>query len=84
MAFGSSGFGRRFEVLGQAPYLVFLLRWLLICAVVGVLVGSASAFFLLSLDWVTDWRESHAWVIWLLPVGASSSGPATITWARAW
>ncbi|GAB3290318.1 voltage-gated chloride channel family protein [Hymenobacter humi] len=56
-------------MLGQAPYLVFLLRWLLICAVVGVLVGSASAFFLLSLDWVTDWRESHAWVIWLLPVG---------------
>ena len=53
----------------QTPHLIFLVRWLLICAVVGVLVGTASAFFLLSLDWVTAWRESHRWVIWLLPAG---------------
>ncbi|MBD2767436.1 chloride channel protein [Hymenobacter sp. BT664] len=44
-------------------------RWLLICALVSVLVGSASAFFLWALDWVTGWRESHRWVIGLLPVG---------------
>ena len=55
--------------LGQAPYLLFLLRWLLICAIVGALVGTASAGFLRSLDWVTAWREAHPWVIWLLPVG---------------
>jgi H+/Cl- antiporter ClcA len=53
----------------QTPHLLFLLRWLLICAAVGVLTGSASAFFLLSLDWVTVWREAHRWVIWMLPVG---------------
>ncbi|MCC3152093.1 chloride channel protein [Hymenobacter sp. BT770] len=53
----------------QTPHLLFLVRWLLICAGVGLLVGSASAFFLLALDWVTAWREAHRWVIWLLPVG---------------
>ncbi|GAB3243558.1 voltage-gated chloride channel family protein [Hymenobacter seoulensis] len=54
--------------LEQTSHLLFLSRWLLICAVIGVLVGSASAFFLLALDWVTAWREAHAWIIWLLPV----------------
>jgi H+/Cl- antiporter ClcA len=42
---------------------------LLICLVVGALVGSASAGFLVALDWATAWREAHAWIIWLLPVG---------------
>lgn len=60
----------------QTPHLVFLVRWVLICVVVGVLVGSASAFFLFALDWITAWREAHRWIIWLLPaagfvVGAS-------------
>lgn len=53
----------------QATAALFLLRWLLICAVVGVLAGSASAFFLLSLDSVTNYREANTWVIWLLPFG---------------
>src|SRR5690606_26783077 len=35
----------------------------------GIIVGSISAFFLLSLDWATSWRESHLWIIALLPVG---------------
>lgn len=55
--------------LEQAALLLYLLRWGLICAVVGLLVGSASAGFLVALDWATAWREAHAWVIWLLPVG---------------
>jgi H+/Cl- antiporter ClcA len=55
--------------LERASYLLFLVRWLLICAVVGGVVGTASAGFLLSLDWVTSWREAHPWIIWLLPVG---------------
>lgn len=58
------------------PHLLFLARWLLICAGVGVLVGTASAGFLLALDWITAWREAHPWIIWLLPaagfiIGAS-------------
>ncbi|WP_349361786.1 voltage-gated chloride channel family protein [Hymenobacter sp. H14-R3] len=53
----------------QTPHLLFLARWLLICAAVGMLVGSASAGFLLALDWLTAWREAHPWIIWLLPAG---------------
>ncbi|MBO2010105.1 chloride channel protein [Hymenobacter negativus] len=53
---------------GQLPDLLFLGRWLLICLAVGALVGSASAGFLVALDWVTHWREAHPWIIWLLPV----------------
>jgi H+/Cl- antiporter ClcA len=45
------------------------LYWLLITATIGVLCGSASAFFLVSLDWVTHFRENHNWIIWLLPLG---------------
>ncbi|WP_317044093.1 voltage-gated chloride channel family protein [Hymenobacter gelipurpurascens] len=62
-------FFRSSEAVEQSTLLFFLVRWLLICAGVGLLVGSASAFFLLSLDWVTQWREANPWVIWLLPAG---------------
>jgi H+/Cl- antiporter ClcA len=47
----------------------YTLKWLLMTAVVGTLVGSASAFFLVSLDRVTQYRESNTWVIALLPAG---------------
>ncbi|MEL0653056.1 voltage-gated chloride channel family protein [Algibacter sp. TI.3.09] len=53
----------------QIPSLLYLLKWVLICLALGVLAGSVSAFFLLSLEWATNWRESHLWVISLLPVG---------------
>lgn len=42
-------------------------KWLLLALVVGVLAGSASAFFLHALDWVTRLREQHGWLLWLLP-----------------
>jgi len=44
-------------------------RWLLICLMVGVGAGTASAFFLQTLDWVTHFRETHLWMIAFLPVG---------------
>ena len=37
----------------------FTLRWLVLAAVVGALAGTASAGFLVALDWVTSWREAH-------------------------
>lgn len=54
--------------------LVFILRWLSIALAVGLLAGSASAFFLKSLDWATAWRESHLWIIALLPVSGFAVG----------
>lgn len=46
-----------------------VLRWLPVGAIAGVLAGTASAALLVSLDWATQWRESHLWIIALLPLG---------------
>ena len=45
------------------------LKWSLICLIIGVSAGTASAFFLQTLDWVTDFRETHIWIIAFLPAG---------------
>ncbi|MFC4870627.1 voltage-gated chloride channel family protein [Negadavirga shengliensis] len=51
------------------PNLRFTLKWLLIAVAVGLLAGSASALFLISLAWVTAYREANLWIIALLPLG---------------
>jgi len=51
-----------------------LAKWLFICVSIGVLSGCASAFFLVSLEWVTQFREHHNWIIWLLPMGGLCIG----------
>jgi len=60
---------KAFSSIEQIPTLIYLIKWLLICLLIGSLVGSISAFFLLSLDWATNFRESHLWIIALLPIG---------------
>jgi H+/Cl- antiporter ClcA len=45
------------------------LQWLVICALIGLFSGSASAFFLVALEWVTQIREYHNGISWLLPIG---------------
>lgn len=55
--------------LEQIIILPDLFKWFVLATVVGCLAGTASAFFLASLDWATRWRESHLWIIALLPVG---------------
>lgn len=52
----------------QYPGILFILKWLLICLVVGVLAGSASAGFLVSLNWATSLRENNQWLVALLPL----------------
>ena len=46
----------------------YLLRWLPIAVLAGMLGGTASAVLLVSLNWATDTREAHHWLIALLPV----------------
>ncbi|MGV8917861.1 MAG: voltage-gated chloride channel family protein [Pseudomonas sp.] len=62
---------RRPEQLDLLPYIG---KWLFIASVVGGLAGCASAFFLFALDHATQWRESHRWMIWLLPVAGFAVG----------
>ncbi len=43
-------------------------KWLFICILISSIIGSVTAFFLHSLDWVTLFREEHVWIIYLLPI----------------
>lgn len=52
----------------QFPLLVYFLKWIVLSAVSGACIGSASALLLVSLNWATDYRESHLWVLFLLPL----------------
>jgi len=67
----------------QIPSLLFLLKWTIICILVGICTGSASAFFLESLNWATNWRESHLWVIAFLPVGGLIIGLSYHYWGKS-
>ena len=51
-----------------------IFKWTLICLIIGILSGSTSAFFLVSLNWVTEYRENNSWIIWLLPIGGLMIG----------
>jgi H+/Cl- antiporter ClcA len=58
------------DIIATLPKpVIYGIKWLLLSLAIGLCVGSASAFFLTSLNWVTDFRESHLWIIALLPLG---------------
>ena len=44
------------------------LKWLAIYILIGSIVGTATAFFLQTLDDVTQFREEHVWVVYFLPI----------------
>lgn len=47
-----------------------LMRWIPIAGAVGIMAGTASAALIVSLNWATNTRESHHWLILLLgPTG---------------
>lgn len=58
----------------QLALLTYIAKWLLMACMVALLAGSASAFFLFSLDQVTRWREAHPQIIWFLPLAGFTVG----------
>ncbi len=56
------------------PSLIYLSKWIIICGIIGLLAGSASAIFLLMLHWATDYREANKWIITFLPLGGLAIG----------
>lgn len=44
-------------------------KWLLIGSFMGLIVGLAGTLFFYSINFVTGFRKSHSWIIWLLPLG---------------
>jgi len=51
-----------------STHLLFILKWLFITIMTAGLVGSATAWFLIALDFVTNWRTDHIWVVNFLPL----------------
>ncbi len=60
-----------FEQLIAIPELI---KWLCISFVVGIVAGTASAVLLTSLEWATKERETHLFLLALLPLGGLLSG----------
>jgi len=67
------------------PKNVFILiaKWLLLSVAVGFATGCASAFFLTTLNWITNWREAHLWIIALLPVSGLIIGLTYHYWGSS-
>jgi len=63
-----------FEEFEQFIALPQLSKWFIISCIVGILSGLGSAALLASLEWATNWRESHLWIIALLPLAGFLSG----------
>ena len=59
------------KITGKKILLYFwaFIKWLLIAIVTGVIGGIVGGVFNLSVSYATTMRESHAWLLWLLPVG---------------
>jgi H+/Cl- antiporter ClcA len=44
-------------------------KWLLFACIVGLVVGTVASGFWFCFRWVTDARQTHGWLLYLLPVG---------------
>ncbi len=47
--------------------LIQIIKWFIICLLISGTIGSVTAFFLHSLDWVTQIREKNSWIFFSLP-----------------
>jgi H+/Cl- antiporter ClcA len=66
----------RFEWEEHAGLLRFLVRWLVLGSVIGVLAGVSSSVFLYGLMLAIDARLASSWLLYLLPVGGLAVGLA--------
>jgi len=66
----------------QNNLLVYFIKWISLSIIVGILTGTVSAIFLVSLDWVTNLRENNLWLIAFLPLGGLIIGLAYHYWGN--
>ena len=64
----------RFDAAEQWAVLAYLVKWIVLGSIVGVLAGLGSAAFLTSLDWATRTREAHSWLLFGLPLAGLVTG----------
>lgn len=53
-----------------------VVRWVVLASPVGIVSGLLSAAFLRSLEWATDTRSAHSWIVWTLPAAGLLIGLA--------
>ena len=71
------------QPLTFAKVLAFTTRWLLLCAAVAIVAGSASALFLFALDWATRTRSLQPGLIWGLPLAGFAMGWIYLKWGQS-
>ncbi len=60
-----------------------LVKWSALGGFVGVVSGSASAVFLLSLTWATSFQANHSWLLFLLPVAGIGISLVYSNWGKS-
>ncbi len=53
----------------QLTYLKAFFRWILFACVTGLLIGSVGVAFHHGIEFATELRMEHPWLLWLLPLG---------------
>lgn len=64
------------------PSLFGIFGWFVVSLLVAICVGSASALFLVALEWATEYREANVWIIALLPVAGLIIGIFFHYWGK--
>jgi len=70
------------ERLELADLLGYMAKWLPLAGLVGLLGGSATALFLLALDWATATRSTLPWLIACLPLAGFAVGWLYLRYGR--
>lgn len=55
--------------MNSKNYAIAFLRWLILGCTVGAICGLVGTLFAKSVTYVTELRESHSWILLLLPIG---------------
>ena len=76
-------FGVFFKRFIKQFHFKFLIRWSVVAVVVGSLSGSASAIFLLLLEWAKNTREANHWLLFFLPVGGFCVALSYTYWGKS-
>lgn len=69
-------------ILKKTPVLKSVFAWFVISCIVAICIGSATALFLVSLEWATNTREANYWMIALLPIAGLVVGLFFHYWGK--
>lgn len=58
----------------STPFYRVVLKWLTLIVIIGIAAGTLSALFLTALNLVTNFRDQHTWLLYLLPVAGLAIG----------